>query len=414
MKRLLIIPLVSLSLWGSTLGTLIEKAQENELVNIKKAQLQASQKSYDAASSSYFPRVDLGASGQYISPKDSLGAGQVYTAYAEGSVVLLDGFKRENILDEKRELRRMSTYELAQVKKDVALQVATLYFSLRSVQADIAALEQEREALREQHRRLQKFFAAKLTTEDNVVRIEAAIANADYRIEVQRYAYDEAVAQLFTLSGEVIESVDAGAMIEPTFAKAQEPERLKAMGAQANAVRFKAEQLDSSNYPNIVLSDRYSYTEYQDDGLDDLGIPGVERINAQNVLMLNMKINLFDFSAASHQRQAVMAEHNALKSQLAYARKQSDSDLALAKRAIERSKKLLRASELSRNASERTYEIIDKKYKARLVDYVKYLDALSQKRDAQAQYNRALNALQIAYARYYHCAGYDIKEYIHD
>ena len=63
-------------------------------------------------------------------------------------------------------------------------------------------------------------------------------------------------------------------------------------------------------------------------------------------------------------------------------------------------------------ASNRTFEIIDKKYKARIVDYVKYLDALTQKTEAQAQFNRAMGALKISYARYYYFAGHDVKEYI--
>jgi outer membrane protein TolC len=47
-----------------------------------------------------------------------------------------------------------------------------------------------------------------------------------------------------------------------------------------------------------------------------------------------------------------------------------------------------------------------------VVDYVKYLDALTQKIEAQAQYNRALGALEISYARYYYYAGFDVKEYV--
>jgi outer membrane protein TolC len=128
--------------------------------------------------------------------------------------------------------------------------------------------------------------------------------------------------------------------------------------------------------------------------------------------MLNFKMNIIDFSAASEQKQVVMAEHKALKSQLTYKRKQINADLKLAERAIARSKKLVKASELYQKASNRTFEIIDKKYKARVVDYVKYLDALTQKTEAQAQYNRAIGALEISYARYYYYAGFDVKEYV--
>jgi len=414
MRTLWLLPLISLSVWGSNLGALIEKAQSNELIDVYKAKLTSATTAYDATKSSYYPRIDMGASGQLISPRDSLGAGQIYNVHAEASVVVMDGFKRENILDEKTKLRHASEYDLSQVKKDVSLQVASLYFNLQIVQADIDALEQTREQLLEQLNQQRKFYEARLTTEDNVVRIEAALANLDYRVEVKRYDYDETMAKLYTLTNEVVEVVEEGGLVEPYYAQVAELDTLKSMAATAEAVKFKAEQVDSSYYPNIILSDRFGYTAYEDDAFDKFqgGALEFERVNTQNILMLSLKMNIIDFSAASEQKQVVLAEHNALKAQLAYKRKQVSADLKLAERAIERSKKLLEASALSQKASNRTFEIIDKKYKARVVDYVKYLDALTQKTEAQAQYNRAVGALEISYARYYYYAGFDVKEYI--
>lgn len=412
MRGLLLLPLLSLTVFGSQLSSLIEKAQSNELIQVYKEKLTASSKSYDAARSSYFPKIDLGASGQLISPKDNLGAGQIYNAHVEGSVVLLDGFRRENLLDEKTKLRRASEFDLAQIKKDVSLQVTRYYINLRIIQADIDALVQTKAQLVQQLKRQRKFYNAKLTTEDNVVRIEAAVANIDYKIEEKRYSYDETVAKLYTLTNELVEEVNASEFIEPVSIQPQERDELKSMQAKADSVRFKAEQVDSSYYPTLLLTDRFGYTQYEDDSLDSLGIPGLERVNTQNTLMLNLSMNIIDFSAASEQREVVLAEHNALKAQLAYKRKETKADLKLAERAINRSKKLLEASALSQQASDRTFEIIDKKYKARVVDYVKYLDALTQKTDAQAQYNRALGALEISYAQYYYYAGFDVKEYI--
>ena len=414
MRMLSLLILFSLSVWGSNLGALIEKAQSNELIDVYKAKLTSASTAYEATKSSYYPRIDLGASGQLISPRDSLGAGQIYNVHAEASLVVMDGFKRENILDEKTKLRHASEYDLSQIKKDVALQVASLYFNLQIVQADIDALEQTKEQLLEQLNQQKKFYAARLTTEDNVVRIEAALANLDYRVEVKRYEYDETMAKLYTLTNEVVEVVEAGGLVEPYYAQVAELDTLKSMAATAEAVKFKAEQVDSSYYPNIILSDRFGYTTYEDDAFDEINLPGggFERINTQNVLMLSLKMNIIDFSAASEQKQVVLAEHHALKAQLAYKRKQVDADLKLAERAIERSKKLLEASRISQDASNRTFEIIDKKYKARVVDYLKYLDALTQKTEAMAQYNRAVGALEISYARYYYFAGFDVKEYI--
>ena len=409
MKRLLLVPFLSLSVWGSDLSTLIEQAQQNELIEVYKEKLNASDQTYRSVKSSYYPKLDLGAAAHFTSPKGPMDAGQLYNVNAEASVVLLDGFKRENILDEKNSLKRSSSYDLSQIKKQVSMEVATHYFNLKTIQADIAALRQKREQLQEQLKRQEKFFRAKLTTEDNVERIRAAVANTDYEIESQLYSRDEVVAKLYTLTNVIVDEVDESSIKEPVSGQKEEMDALRSLASQAEALRYKAEQSDSSNYPTIVLSDRYGYTEYKDDNLEAFGF---ERVNSQNVLMLNLSMNLWDFSAASEQRQAVMAEHNALKAELAYKQKESNADLKLAERAIERSKKLLEAALLSQSASERTFAVVDKKYQVRVVDYVKYLDALTQKIEAQAQYNRALGALEISYARYYYYAGFDVKEYV--
>ena len=411
MRRLILATLFAFPLFGSDLAVLIDKAQSNELVDVYKAKLTSSQVAYDATKSSYYPRIDIGASGKLFSPKDSLGAGQIYNAYADASVVILDGFKRENLLDEKTKLRHAKEFDLSQVKKDVSLQVASLYFNLLIVQADITALEQTGEQLSEQLKQQKQFFEARLTTEDNVARIEAALANLEYRIEVKRYEYDESMAKLYTLTNEVVDEAMPVQIMEPNFQNPNELDTLKSLAATAESIRFKAEQVDSSYYPTIILSDHLGYTDYQDDAFDDFG-GNFERVNTQNILMLSLKMNLIDFSAASEQKQAVLAEHTALQAQLTYKRKQTVADRKLAKRAIKRSKTLLKASVLSMRASNRTFEIINKKYKARVVDYVKYLDALSQKTEAQAQYNRAMGALKISYARYYYFAGFDVKDYI--
>lgn len=410
MQRLFILPLITVSLFGSNLAQLIERAQQNELVEVYQQKLNASQQSYESVKSSYYPQLDLGASAQLTSPKGPMDAGQIYNVNAEASVVLLDGFKRENLLDEQSSLRRSSSYDLSQIKKQVSMEVATHYFNLKTIQADIAALKQKKEQLQEQLKRQEKFFRAKLTTEDNVERIRAAVANTDYEIESLLYSRDELVAKLYTLTNEVVDKVDEERIMEPALVEREELDSLRSLASQAEALRYKAEQSDSSNYPTIVLSDRYGYTQYQDDNLEEF--PGFERVNGQNVLMLNLSMNLWDFSAASEQRQAVMAEHNALKAELAYKQKEANADLKLAERAIERSKKLLEAALLSQSASDRNFAIIDKKYQVRVVDYVKYLDALTQKIEAQAQYNRALGALEISYARYYYYAGFDVKEYV--
>ncbi len=414
MNKLILLIALSLPLFSSSLIELIENAQKNELVDVYKSKLDSSNKTYDAIKSSYLPSIKIGASGQLKSPADSMGAGQIYNAYAEASYVVLDGFKRENIIDEKNKLIDASKYDLAQIKKDISLQVSSIYFNLQIVDSDISSLQQSKKQLQEQLKQQQMFFEARLTTEDNVARIEAAVANMDYQIEVKKYQYDEYKTMLHTLTNVDIDKLNKHSIIEPANVEGNELDSIKSIQAQVESAAYRAEQVDYSSYPTIVLSDTYSYTTFKDDELDDpqyASFP-MERINSQNTLMLTFSMGLFDFGASSKQKEAAISEKNALLSQLAYKKKETDANVKLALRAIERAKKLLYASKLSQDASNRTYEIIHKKYEARVVDYVKYLDALSNKTESDAQYNRALGALQIAYANYYHSVGLDIKEYI--
>ncbi|MCW8837849.1 MAG: TolC family protein, partial [Thiovulaceae bacterium] len=200
MKKLTFLLVLSIPIFASGLVELIEQAQKNELVEVYKSKLNSSNKSYEATKSSYLPKVDIGLSEQFISPADSLGAGQIYNAYAQVTTVLLDGFKRENLLEEYERLKNASKYDLAQIKKDISLQVTSLYFNMHIIKADVISLEQSKKQLEEQLHQQQKFFEAKLITEDNVARIEAAIANTDYQIEVKKYAYDEYSSLLRTLT----------------------------------------------------------------------------------------------------------------------------------------------------------------------------------------------------------------------
>ncbi len=101
MKKLLIVPFMAVSLCGTDLAVLIEKAQKNELVGVYQEKLNASDLNYRSVKSSYYPKIALGGLAQLTSPKGPMDAGQLYNVNAQASLTLLDGFKRENILDEK-------------------------------------------------------------------------------------------------------------------------------------------------------------------------------------------------------------------------------------------------------------------------------------------------------------------------
>ncbi len=409
MRRLIAAALLSVSVQAFDLGELIDSAQKNELVQAYVDRHGASQKEYDATRSSYYPKIDLGASASKVNEKNPFEPGEVYTAFAKANFVILDGFRRENILDEKTALTKSSEFDLAGFKKALSLQITELYFGLQNVKADINALEQKKKQLAEQLNRLEKFFSVGIATEDDVERIKAALANSDYEIVSLGYQEDTLVSKLNLLTGLQIDELKPGSIKEPSNEQVNEMDSIRARSLQSDAMKYKAEQIDAAYYPSIILEDTYGFYEYGDDDISQMGL---ERADQQNKIMLLFSMNLVDFSAASEQKQVVLLQQHALQNQLSYEKKSAAADLDLAIQGIKRAKSLIEAAKLSKSASDKTFDVVEKKYKARVVDYVNYLDALFQKTEAQAQYNRAINTLDVAYANYYYYAGYDPKEFI--
>ena len=410
MRHTLSILLLGSSLFAFDLPTLIEQAQRNEQVQAYAKRAEASNAELESVRSSYLPRVDLGASASYIDERGSIDVPETYKAYAEANFVILDGFKRKNLIDEKTMGSEAGRFDLKGYKKAVSLQVIELYFELQNVTSDIGALRQDREQLNEQLARFRLFKEAGIATEEDVERLNAAVANADYEIAARQYESDRLRSRLELLSGTALEggqAVQRIAMPEQTT-EAKRLDRLEAMAYRSRALGYAAEQADSVYYPTLTLNDTYTWYDYEN---FDPSFP-VDFAEKQNRLTLQLNINLIDFGAAREAKQALSLQQQAQALELRYAEKTAEADRALARKAIERAGTLLAAAEKSKTASDRTFAVVKKKYEARIVDYIRYLDALSGATEARAQFNRAQSALNTAYATYLYHLGEDPKEYV--
>lgn len=410
MKRLLLLWLAGSALLfaAEDLKTLLDAAAKNELVGAYEAQAEAARLLQQSVRASYLPRVDVGASASYLDKTGSIDVKESYSAYAKASLTLFDGFKRENLLEEREALSRVNEAELGQYRKELSLQVTRSYFELLNLRGDIDAQIQRRTQLEEQLGRQERFLEARIATEEEVERIKAAVANADYQIANLRYRADEQRATLFELTGLQVADPAENRFKIPQYGASVEPDAIRAMRQQSRALEASARQSTASYYPTVAVEDTYSFYDYEG---EPASFP-VERAKEQNRLMLSLSMSLLDFSAASKQKEALQAERLALERKIAYETKRSDTGVKLAIRSIERARALIQAAEQSLAASGKTLDSVTKKYRARVVDYVNYLDALYEHTDAMAQYNRAKNTLQSAYAQYYYDAGYDLKEFL--
>lgn len=409
MKRLLAAVLLCAGAQAFDLSELIESAQNNEQVQAYADRNRAAQLSYKSARSSYLPSVDIGGNASYIDKKGSIDPGDTYKVYAEANFIILDGFRRENLLDEKTMNEKASRFDLEGFKKALSLQVIQLYFNLEKVNQDIIVLQKNREQLNEQLERFKLFYDAGIATEVDVERLNAAVANADYEIASRQYEVDSLKSKLELLSGTELKGDAVKRRIAPPISETKKPlDRLTAMQYRTKALGFMAEQADSVYYPTISLNDTYAYYDYQD---FHPSFP-IDLVDHQNRFTVMLSMNLVDFSAASQQRQSIKMEQHALGQELLFEQKSAESDRKLALKAIERSKTLLEAAKKSKEASDKTFKVVKKKYEARIVDYISYLDALSKAAESRSQYHQAASALNSAYAAYIYNLGEDPKEYV--
>jgi outer membrane protein TolC len=158
------------------------------------------------------------------------------------------------------------------------------------------------------------------------------------------------------------------------------------------------------------LEDSFTVYEYAHEDANPL----VENINHQNTIMLNVKMQLFDNGVIKKQKQALMIQHQAIEEQIDQAKDEQRSNTAIAFTEIVTAKEKIYSASMALEATKSVYNMIEQKFEAKIVDNVTYLDALSNKTFATAQYEIALNSLEVAKANYYFQLGLDVEEFINE
>lgn len=389
-----------------TLSSLIEFAQHNEKIISLQQRSSAAELKYQATKNSYFPRVDAFGKGDYVDPKGGFDAAESYNAGVKAEVILFDGFKRENRFDEYKALKNAANANLNAGKKEVSLNVIKRYFELQNTLEEIHTYLLVRDQLQAQLERLTKFFSAGLASEDALMRLQSALANADYEIEDLGYQSDRQRADLEVITNEKFVELSPASIVAPQLIPVQELDVIQSLRSTRDATLYQAQQSDVGFLPTLSVADQYTVSNYVDDPIASM------RVYNQNKFSLSLTVNLLDFNTMSTTKQALIAQSNAQSNDLVYASKEASSNLEMAQKYIVRSHALMGAAQSSFDASKKTFEAVKQKYEARIIDYVTYLDALRALTDSTNQLNRAKRTLNYAYAAYYYYAGLDPKDFV--
>ncbi len=405
--KLPLLLLISLTLYADTsLPSLIESAHRNEKIMSLEQRASAAALGHQSTKSSYLPRVDAFANASLVDRTGGFDAKRSAVAGVKAEMIVFDGFKRENTINQSDAFRNAASYDLLAGKKALTLEVIQRYFELQNTLDEIGTTILMRDQLSAQLNRLEKFRSAGLASEDILMRMRSELSNAQYGLEDLKYQADRQKGDLEIISNQKMSDLQPSRVIEPKRTKTEELDTLKALRYSRDAKQFEAKKTDAGYLPTIKIEDQYAYYDYYNDPIASM------RVDTQNKLTASLTMNLIDFSSASTAKQALIAQAQAQTSELAYASKEAQHNVHMAIRNMERSRIMIDAAQSAFDASQKTFDAVKQKYEARIVDYITYLDALHSLTDTTNQLTRAKRSLNYAYAAYYYYAGLDPKEFV--
>jgi len=254
---------------------------------------------------------------------------------------------------------------------------------------------------------VKKFFEANLSTSDEIDKLQSAYDTNSYNIESLKFQKLSALKELELKVGKSIKSLDNATFVKNQTNGIEKSDNIKALKYKKESFKDLAQSIGSVNLPQIDISDRYSLYGYN--RVDKLHPEGLDN---QNKIMLTLNLRVFDAKSTSQKKQALILTAQSLDNEIVYLSQEQKMLFDLSLSRIKTEKLKIKSASSALKSAKSTFESIEKKYKAGIVDNIAYLDALSVKTDALSLYNKSLNDLEIAYAIYYYYAGKNIEEFI--
>lgn len=210
--------------------------------------------------------------------------------------------------------------------------------------------------------------------------------------------------------GRDVEHLSSSSITEPILSQVESNDYIQSLDATADALLHRASSVESGYRPKVVLEESFNVYEYAHEDSNRM----VENLNHQNTIMLSVHMKLFDNAVIKKQKQTLMIQHQAMQEKIDQAKDEQKSNTAIALAEIATAKEKINSASSAVEATQSVYTMIEQKFEAKIVDNVTYLDALSSKTSATAQYEIALNSLEVAKANYYFQLGLEIEEFINE
>lgn len=400
---------IPIFLYSYTLDELIELSHKNRVVESATHQLSAKEKAYDSSKSSYLPTLELGGAYQNVYEETPALAQNSLKVQASLKYTIYDGGKKGSLYDQLESGIDASRQNVEAIKNSISLDVARLYFEYLSLESDKDATNQEIEQLKAEFKRLDLFYKSGSATKDEVAKIDSRLKNAMVMLSEIELESQRILHTLEYYTTQKIQKIDEGSVVALNEQERVERADIESLEYEALSVLHEAKTKKSENLPKVYFDNTLSYSDYY---FDDKSLESSFLVDTQNIAMLNLSWNVFDFGARTKAYESKFQEYLSKKATIEHEKHKADVDYRLAKKSLEIATAKVEAAKATLEAASATYELIKFKYQNGTIDNVAYLLALSEKYDASRGYERAMNDLEIKKAELIYYSGKDIKEFL--
>jgi len=409
MKKILLATLIAISINAANLKDIISSTQkENGYIKAKEYEFIAKQKDINSIKKNYLPTADIFANFTYNSPKTLTTPGRVTNLGILLNAKLYDGGKRANQIRAKRLENRAKSFEIKALQRSLSLKAINLYYNYFKAIANKRALIARKKALLGQISRVKKLINANLATNVELDRLKAALAQNAYAVSSVDLAIKSAKESLQVLSHKRFKSLRYNHFLEPKHIAFSPNEDILKIRANAKALIYSKNAVNSITKPQVALSYTYSKNKFG----NTLDSPFGSLPEHTSKLNLKASLRVFDGGSTNQRAESIKYQRLALLSKANELTREQKRDFKLAKLKLNSIKQSIKSAREALNASNSTYKNIKEQYEAGLVDYITYLDALTQKTVTKAQYKEALYDCEVAKAYLYYYAGKNLKGYI--
>lgn len=412
MRFLFFIMLFYTASLAGNLVELIKKAHSNELADIAQLEQKRSRTMKDQIARSYYPSLTLG--GNYIDFSDtgSNSPDNVGEIYAGIGFTIYDGGKRESLIDKHSALIDASDASKDNTLNQLSLETSKLYFEALALSSAIEAKRHENKHLKTELNRLIRYEAVGSAAKDDVEKIRANLALGEANLSELELYLEDIHLQLWRLTGENV-AIDGGSEVLDPKKEVLEIEEIynRPSLREADALVKSAQENISLEYssklPILKINNEYVYNHNEFESGEPINW---DQPDSYNRFTITGVWKIFDFGSTDKAVEVARIDKLKADYQLKFEKRKANLEYRFSSKALELSKRKIEASEARLEAAEITFDYIEKKYHAGVVNNVTYLSALSDRFNAEAELAKNRMNYEANKAEYWYVVGKPIME----